>query len=59
MENVQNANVSLKPSEVSRGKGLGYIPAAVDPACAHMERLSSVISKARSKSILYAALSGT
>ena len=46
------ANISLKPSEVCRGKGLGYIPAAVDRASASIERISSVMSKARSSSAL-------
>ena len=54
-EDIKNAaltNVSLKPSEVCRGKGLGYIPSAVDKASASVERVSSVMSKARSSSAL-------
>ena len=46
------ANIALKPSEVCRGKGLGYIPAAVDRASASVERISSVMSKARNSSTL-------
>ena len=53
-EDIQStaiANVTLKPSEVFRGKGLGYIPAAVDRASANMDRISNVMSKARSGSL--------
>ena len=55
LKEIQSAavsNISLKPSEVSRGKGLGYIPAAVDTTSANMDRISSVTSKARSNSVL-------
>ena len=54
-EDIQRAaiaNVTLKPSEISRGKGLGYIPAAVDRASANMDRISTAMSKARSNSAL-------
>ena len=54
-EDIQSAavaNVSLKPSEISRGKGLGYIPAAVDRASANMDRISNVMCKARNNSAL-------
>ena len=36
MEDIHNAatsNIVLKPSDVSKGKELGYIPVAVDRAC--------------------------
>ena len=55
LEDIQSAavaNVSLKPSKVSRGRGLGYIPAAVHTASANMDRISTVMSKARSNSVL-------
>ena len=54
-EDIQSAavvNVSLKPSEISRGKGLGYIPAAVDRAYANMDRISNVMCKAQNNSVL-------
>ena len=35
IHNAATANTTLKPSDVSKGKGLGYIPAAVDRACAN------------------------
>jgi len=46
------ANSCLKPSEVCMGKGLGYIPAAVDKASAGVERISSVMKKACKSSAL-------
>ena len=46
VESVAVANVTLKPSEISRSKGLGYIPAAVDKASANMDRISNVMCKA-------------
>ena len=46
------ANVALKPSKISRGKGLGYIPAVVDTTSANMNRISTAMSKARSSSAL-------
>ena len=42
----------MKPSEVSKGKGLGYIPAAVDRACANLDRISRVMKKARNDTLL-------
>ena len=54
MEDIHNAatsNTALKPSDVSRGKGLGYIPAAVDRACADLDRISRVMKKARNDTI--------
>jgi len=54
-EDIQSAavaNFNLKPSEMFRGKGLGYIPAAVDTAFANMDRISSVMCKARHNSTL-------
>lgn len=54
-EDIQNAavaNVTLKPSEMCRGKGLGYIPAAVDSASANIDRISNVMCKARNNSAL-------
>ena len=50
MEDIQNkatANTTLKPSDVSKGKGLGYILAAVDRACANLDKISRVMKKAR------------
>ena len=55
LEDIQSAavaNVSLKPYEICRDKGLGYIPAAVDTASANMDRISSVMCKARNNSAL-------
>ena len=54
MEDIHNAatsNTALKPSDVSKGKGLGYIPAAVDRACANLDRISRVMKKARNDTI--------
>ena len=41
-------------SEISRGKGLGYIPAAVDGTSANMDRISkfNVMCKAQNNSAL-------
>ena len=43
IESAAVANVTLKPTEISRGKGLGYIPATVDKASANMDRISNVM----------------
>ena len=54
MEDIQNAataNTTLKPSDVSKGKGLGYILAAVDRACANLDRISRVMKKARNNTL--------
>lgn len=54
MEHIHNAattSTALKPSNVSKGKGLGYIPAAVDRACANLDRVSRVRKKARNDSL--------
>ena len=54
MEDIHNAataNTTLKPSDVSKGKGLGYIPAAVDRACANLDRISRVMKKARNNTL--------
>jgi hypothetical protein len=42
-------NPTLKPSEIARGKGLGFIPSAVDGASIHSEKVTQEIRKALSK----------
>ena len=51
ISNAAKANVTLKPSDISRGKGLGYIPAAVDKACASMDKISRVMKTSRNNSL--------
>ena len=54
LEDIHSAatsNTALKPSDVSKGKGLGYIPAAVDRACANLDRISRVMKKARNDTL--------
>ena len=44
--------VSLKPFEISRGKGLVIVPGVVDRASNHMGKLAKEVKKARYQSML-------
>ena len=40
MHNAATANTTLKPLDLSQGKGIGYIPTVVDnKACANLDRI--------------------
>ena len=41
------ANPSLTPSDIACGKGLGFLPAAVDGASCHSGKMSLVVKKAK------------
>jgi len=51
IHNAATANTALKPSDISKEKRLGYIPAAVDRACANLDRVLRVMKKARNDSL--------
>lgn len=46
---VVTANPSLTPSDIACGKGLGFLPAAVDGASCHSGKSSLVVKKAKEK----------
>ena len=46
------ANPSLTPSDIQTGKGIGFIPAAVDGASSHLGKISRIVSKTRQQSPL-------
>jgi len=50
-QNLTNLDTALKPSDISKDKRLGYIPAAVDRACANLDRVLRVMKKARNDSL--------
>ena len=45
MQSAAVANITLKPFKISRVKGLGYIPRAVNRASANMDKISNVMCK--------------
>ena len=46
------ANPSLRPSDILTGKGVGFIPPAVDGASSHLGKISRIVNKARQESPL-------
>ena len=40
-------NPTLTPSEIQIGKGIGFVPAAVDDASSHLGKISTVISRTK------------
>ena len=46
-----NVNPSLKPFEISRGKGLTVVPGVIDEASNHMGRLAREVKKAKSQTL--------
>ena len=42
-----HANVSLTPTDISRGKGVGFIPSAVDAASSHLGRVAREVAKSK------------
>ena len=49
ISNAVSANPALTPSEVASGKGIGFLPSAVDDASCHMGKISQQIQKRKSK----------
>ena len=47
--NAISANPALKPSELACGKGLRFIPSAVDDASSHAGKVSHEIKKQKLK----------
>ena len=40
-------NPTLKPSDIACGKGVGFIPSAVDSACSHLGKVSREVQKTK------------
>lgn len=48
-------NPSLLPTDVSKGKGLKFVPSAVDGASAHLGKVSRIVTNARKLSPAYSS----
>ena len=48
-------NPSLLPTDVSKGKGLKFVPSAVDSASAHLGKVSHIVTNARKQSPMYSS----
>jgi len=46
-QNSVQSNWSITPTNVSQGKGIGFIPSAVDTASAHLGRVARQVAKTR------------
>ena len=46
--NAIQSNLSLTATDISRGKGIGFIPSAVDSASSHLGRIAREVSKTKS-----------
>ena len=40
-------NPTLKPSDIACGRGVGFVPSAVDSACSHLGKVSREVQKAK------------
>lgn len=45
ISNAVQSNVSLTPTDISQGKGIGFVPSAIDTASAHLGRVAREVSK--------------
>ena len=47
IEQATLINPSIKPSDIAKGKGIPFVPSAVDQASAHIGRISHEVQKAK------------